>query len=333
MISVIVPVYNVAKYLPQCLESIICQSYQDLEIIVVDDGSTDESGKICDEYALKDKRIRVYHLENQGLSAARNYGIAKAAGEYIAFLDSDDWIEPDMYKILFDLAEQTGADIVTCRFYQEYQNKTEESFGPEKQFVVEGSDILHTYIFQRGICRDSWNNLFRTDLFRSIRFPEGRSYEDYAIKPQLLQKAKKMVYTPACLLHYRNRENSLSNSHSMKGLIDYWVVFRERYDALKSLSNEYHHIALSDCIGTISKMWRWYAGCSEEEKRQGKTYLDQMQRFVKEHYSEILNDPYYSKHTKWTCRYVRTQNPMVFRTLYLITKLYRKRNRNQYFPE
>jgi len=343
MISVIVPVYNVAKYLPQCLESVIGQSYRELEILVVDDGSTDGSGKICDEYALKDERIRVFHTENRGLSAARNYGIDRATGEYIAFLDSDDWIEPDMYEILLGIAEQTGAvgdkmnlrgaDIVTCRFFQEYQNKTEEASGPQEPFTVEGSDILHTYIFKREVCQDSWNNLFRSDLFRSVRFPEGRSFEDYAIKPYLLQKAEKMVYTPACLLHYRNRENSLSNRHSMKSLIDYWVVFRERFENLGCLSKEYYHVTLSDCIGAVGRMWRWYAGCSEEEKHQGKEYLDQMQHFCAEHYSEIMSDPYYSKYVKLICRYARTQNSMVFSTLYLMTRLYRKRNRNQHFSE
>lgn len=333
MISVVVPVYNVRKYVGQCLESVIGQNLRELEILVVDDGSTDGSGTICDEYARKDRRIRVYHTENRGLSAARNYGIEQATGEYIAFLDSDDWIEPDMYEILLDLTMQTNADIVTCRFWQEYQNKTEESTGPEKQFAVEGSEILRTYLFQRDVCQDSWNNLFKTELFRFLRFPEKRSFEDYAIKPQLLQKAKKMVYTPACMLHYRNRENSLSNRHSMKSLIDYWFVFRERFEYLGGLSEEYHRIALSDCIGAVSKMWRWYAGCSQDEKRQGKEYLDQMQQFTEEHCDEIMNDPYYSKHTKWTCKYARMQNPMVFKSLYLMTKVYKKRNRNQYFAE
>lgn len=333
MISVIVPVYNVGKYVGQCLESVIGQSFRDLEIIVVDDGSTDGSGTICDEYALKDERIRVYHTENRGLSAARNYGIDRASGEYIAFLDSDDWIELNMYEVLWEIAEQTGADIVTCRFYQEYRDKTEESSGPQEPFTVEGNEILHTYLFQRDVCQDSWNNLFKAELFRDLRFPEGKSFEDYAIKPELLQKAGKMVYTPACLLHYRNRLNSLSNSHSMKSLIDYWVVFHERFEHLGRLSEDYYRITLSDCIGAVGRMWRWYAGCSADEKRWGQAYLDQMQQFCGEHCSEVMGDPRYSKHTKWTCRYAGTQNPVVFRALYQMNKLYRTKNRNQYFAE
>lgn len=127
MISIIVPIYNVEQYLIQCLESILNQTCRDIEIILIDDGSQDCCGEICDEYARKDNRIKVYHTNNGGLAAARNYGIEKATGEYIGFADSDDWIEPDMFEVLLSQAEKHKAEIAICGCYYEYLGKTETS--------------------------------------------------------------------------------------------------------------------------------------------------------------------------------------------------------------
>ena len=124
MISIIVPVYNVESYLRKCLDSILAQTYRDLEILVVDDGSTDGSGAICDEYAGKDDRIKVFHTENKGLSCARNLGLDSANGDWIGFVDSDDWIELDMYEVLLRKAEKTGADVVECGVYEEHSDET-----------------------------------------------------------------------------------------------------------------------------------------------------------------------------------------------------------------
>ena len=136
MISVIVPVYNVELYLEKCLDSILAQTYSDLEVLVIDDGSTDRCGEVCDRFAEQDHRIKEFHTENHGLSAARNLGLDQMQGKYVGFVDNDDWIEPDMYEMLFNIAEQTNADIVTCRFYKEYRNTTEESSGPPEMFTL-----------------------------------------------------------------------------------------------------------------------------------------------------------------------------------------------------
>lgn len=332
MISVIVPVYNVETYLEKCLNSILAQTFQDLEVLIIDDGSTDRCGEICDRYARQDYRIRIFHTENHGLSAARNTGLDHMHGQYIGFVDSDDWIEPDMYERLFSIMKQTDADIVTCRFYQEYEDKTEESSGPLKQFSVEGSNILRTYLLQHDICQDSWNNLFKAELFQSIRFPVGRSFEDYSIKPHLLQGAEKMVYTPACLLHYRNRQNSLSKVHTLKSNVDYWLVYKERFDHLSPISEEYYHLSLSQAVGAIGRMWRWIAGCSEEEKRQAKVWLDEMQHFNNMHFKEIMKDPAYSRYTKFVCLSAKSRNPLLLQTLYRGTRICRRfRTNNKYF--
>lgn len=334
MISVIVPVYNVEPYVEKCLDSILAQTYRDLEILVIDDGSTDQCGEICDAYAGKDRRIRVFHTENRGLSAARNLGLDHMQGQYIGFVDSDDWIEPDMYERLLEIAEQTDADLVTCRFYLEYRNKTEEFSGPLEQFMVEGSGVLHTYLFQAGICQDSWNNLFKAELFRDLRYPEGRSFEDYAIKPHLLQKAKKMVYTPACLLHYRNRQNSLSNLHTLKSNLDYWLAYRERFDLLSLISDEYYRLSLAQAIGAIGRMWRWVAAYTGEEKQQASVCLDEMQEYNNLHFKEIIRDPAYSRNTKMIALCARSRSPLLLSALYWATRIYRNcsKDNGEFFP-
>ena len=328
MISVIVPVYNVENYLRQCLESVINQTYSDLEVLIINDGSTDSSGAICDEY--KDRRFQVYHTENHGLSAARNYALDRAHGDYIAFLDSDDWLEESALEQFLTVSETTGADIVACRFFQEYADKTVKPGGVDTEFIVKGSNILSTMVIDHKLTEDVWNKFYRASLFDSIRYPEGLIFEDKATTYKLLQKASALAYTPASLIHYRNRTNSLSNIHSMKSLVDYWKVYRERVDTIGGISESYYRVALSECIGAISRMWRWFAGCTNEEKRGAQRYLDEMQQFVEEHRDEILSEGY-SKHVKATCHYAKYQNPLIFKLLYCMNTLYRNRNRNTYY--
>ena len=330
IVTIIIPVYNVEKYLCQCLESVINQSYCNLEILIVDDGSTDGSGAICDEYANKDKRITVYHTENGGLSAARNYAIDRAHGEYLAFLDSDDWLRDDAIQRFLDTAIATGADIVACRFYQEYVNESGESSGPKRQFVVEGDEILRIVTIDRAVSNDVWNKFYRANLFNSIRYPEGRLFEDYATTYKLLQVSTRLSYIPDCLIHYRNRENSISNAHAMNNLVDYWWVFHQRFETMSSISDEYYRVTLSDCIGAVSRMWRWYAGCSKEEKKRGTMVLDEMQSFVEKHREEIKTGSY-SRHIKLACQYTKSQNSILLKLLYLTNKLYRSANQHKYY--
>ena len=331
MISVVVPVYNVEAYLRKSLDSVVHQTYGNLEILIVDDGSTDRSGKICDEYR-SDKRVKVYHTDNHGLSAARNYALDRATGDYIAFLDSDDWFEDTALEQFVSVAQSTGADIVACRFYQEFADKTEEPGGIDTEFVVEGEEILKSMVIDRKLTEDVWNKFYKASLFDSIRYPEGRIFEDKATTYKVLQRADKLVHTPAPLIHYRNRQGSLSNVHSMKSLVDYWFVYRERFDTLSPISEQYYKVAISEAIAAISRMWRWYAGCITREKRDATEILNDMQEFLEEHRKEILRGPY-SKHVKATCYYARTRSPLVFNLLYSLNTLYRSKNRNRYFEQ
>lgn len=331
MISVIVPVYNVEAYLRKCLDSVVNQTYGDLEILIVDDGSTDQSGKICDEYQF-DKRVRVYHTDNHGLSAARNYALDRATGDYIAFLDSDDWFENTALERFVTVAQSTGADIVACRFYQEYADKTVKPEGIDAEFVVEGDEVLKSMVIDHKLTEDVWNKFYKAGLFDSIRYPEGRLFEDKATTYKVLWKADKLAYTPDPLIHYRNREGSLSNVHSMKSLLDYWFVYRERFDTLSPISDQYYKAAVSEAVGAISRMWRWYAGCNEQEKREANEILNDMRIFVEKHRREVTSGAY-SGHVKAACYYARMRSPLIFNLLYSLNTLYRSKNRNRYFEQ
>ena len=215
IISIIVPIYNVEKYLPQCLDSIINQTYKNLEIILIDDGSTDNSGKICDKYKLLDNRIIVIHKSNGGLSDARNTGIKIATGDYISFVDSDDFIDKNMYTILFQKINTTNADIIWYNHYN-YQSSNEISkssiFVQEKQYLLPKDnykfqyDLLNKYHLI-GYC---WNKLYKKSIFNSILFPYNRKCEDGFILISLLNKANNIICIPNTLYYYRNTPNSLS---------------------------------------------------------------------------------------------------------------------------
>lgn len=336
LVSVIVPVYNVRKYLRQSLESVLGQTYRNLQIFVVDDGSTDGSGHICDEFAARDERVTVFHTDNRGLSEARNFGLARVTGEYVAFLDSDDWLEERAHETLVCEALSADADVVACRFFQEYANGTGESGGPAERSVIEGDEILRTYLTGNGIdfvSHDAWNKLYRADLFDGVRYPSGMIFEDIATTYKLLQRARRLVYVPDCLVHYRNRSGSLSNVHSMKSLVDYWLAYCERFELLGPVCEEYRRLSLSACMEAISRTWRWCAGCTRSERDGARRQMDDMQRFAREHRREVLRDASYSKHVRLASLYAQSRNPLLLRCLYMMTLAYRRRGHNQMFVE
>lgn len=208
LISVIIPVYNVKHYLRQCLDSVVSQTYRNIEILIIDDGSSDGSGIICDDYALKDARVKVFHTDNLGLSAARNYGLdhKSEASEYVVFLDSDDWMEPQAIQILFNSADKYQADIVSCSFYIEYLNCQLTSSQPELKMVLEGEQSLNSFISEFYIGNAAWNKLYKAELFKSLRYPQGRLYEDVSTTYKTVLAAERVVVLPDLLIHYRIRK-------------------------------------------------------------------------------------------------------------------------------
>ncbi len=211
MISIIVPVYNVNKYLLESVNSILNQTYRDLEIILVDDGSTDESGIMCDDIANRDIRVKVIHKKNGGLSDARNVGIENATGSYIGFVDSDDWIDTDMYETMLKRIEQTDADICVCGYYREFIGLTISNY-PSDNNTYDSAEALATLFRGEEFQDHAWSKLYKTDLFKSIRFPVGLIYEDIRTTYRLFKECTKICTVSKPLYHYRQRKSSIVRS-------------------------------------------------------------------------------------------------------------------------
>lgn len=222
MISVIVPVYNVDKYLERCVESIQNQSYKNIEILLIDDGSKDNSGDICDKLASKDSRIIVIHKENGGLSSARNTGLDIAKGQWISFVDSDDYIHRDMLNNLHNCATCNGVAMAICGFTMvDEDGKYLKLYIPTQQ-VLEGIE-LQRYFFEEGKGKEYvWNKLYNVDIFKDIRFPIGKLYEDIFILPEVLLRSKKGAFISWEGYYYTQRNSGISKdlniSRQMDGL-------------------------------------------------------------------------------------------------------------------
>lgn len=211
-ISIIVPVYNIEEYLPRCIESILNQTYTNLQLILVDDGSKDSSGRICDEYAKKDSRIIVVHKENGGSSSARNVGIEMATGEYLGFVDSDDYIEPVMYETMVKTIKETGCSIVQVG-RDEIDDKGNKLANicelPDKVTEYQAEEFLKELLLHVGDC-SFCTKLLKRDLFSDDKFPEGRLNEDFYLLVRILQRGEKIVSLPYCGYHvfYRIGSNT-----------------------------------------------------------------------------------------------------------------------------
>ena len=232
LISVIVPVYNVEEYVEKCVLSIINQTYKNLEIILVDDGSTDNSGKICDEIAIKDNRIKVIHKKNGGLSDARNVGIDIAKGDYLGFVDSDDYIDPDMYSILLNNMNLTFSDISTCgRVIVNNESYKIEYTDNITKCLTNNEAIKDLFVENNFVYHAAWDKLYKRELFDKIRFPVGRLFEDAAIMYRIFELAKKIVSTKKQLYYYVQRQGSISNCDYNKKKIIH--QFENRINSIK----------------------------------------------------------------------------------------------------
>ena len=233
LISVVMPVYNVEKYLREALDSVVNQSYRNLQIILVDDGSTDRSGIICDEYAAVDDRITVIHQNNAGAGAAKNTGLDHVKGEYFSIIDSDDYIEPSMYEKMIGYLESYQADVVQCLFRNVFVNRK-----VDRQYLIKSKDvrIINRNKFLKEYLYD-WkyaifaNKVFKSSLLKAIRFPVGRKIDDEFFTYKLICNAEYIVNTKEVFYNYRMRRSSVMNDNTDKQLIlDRIDCFVERYD-------------------------------------------------------------------------------------------------------
>ena len=228
MISVIVPIYKVEKYLRDCVDSILAQSYTDFELILVDDGSPDRCGEICEEYARKYPRVRVIHQENQGLSGARNAGMDVAKGEFLTFIDSDDMVSPEYLSTLLQALEDSDADLSACRpiHFLDGEKPKPGSSILVRNVVVSGKEAcVMLYDGREEMPVNACGKLYRTALVGNLRFPIGRLHEDQAFTPLVCYRAKRVSAVVADLYYYRNRNNSITQERfSLKRYDDLWAV-------------------------------------------------------------------------------------------------------------
>lgn len=233
-LSLIIPVYNTENYLRECIESILHQKFQNFEIILIDDGSTDSSGEICEEYGGKDSRFQVYHILNNGQAAARNLGIDKAKGEYIGFVDSDDWIDSSMFERLIDEANRTRCEVIACNFYiMDKEGKFSTYTKNPKNRIFSKDDAMHEIINNSILTFSPCNKIYKRELFKEVRFIEGIILEDMDISYRLIYKSSSVAYLANALYYYRYNTNStLRSKFSLKRLDSYQVMLN-MYDFYK----------------------------------------------------------------------------------------------------
>lgn len=208
VISVIIPVYNVESYLPECIDSILTQEYSDLEVILIDDGSTDESGKICDEYAKRDCRIKVIHQSNGGAAAAKNAGLRVATGEYLSFVDSDDFLEPGAYSHMIRLLQDQKADVVQCSYRDIFRDHTTARLLHSHKAAMDAADFL-TLFTEDWTCALLWDKLYKRSLFDGILFETGHKIDDEYFTYRGIMNAGKIIRDERIVYNYRKRVSSV----------------------------------------------------------------------------------------------------------------------------
>lgn len=299
-ISVIVPIYHVEAYLERCIESILQQTYDNLEIILVDDGSGDKCPAICDHYQEKDSRVRVIHKENGGLSSARNAGLDIATGELVTFVDSDDFLEPDMLTVLFQNMEQYAVPISVCFWKEVYENDpgtlARERAETAKNYRVECLDKLQAMekmLYQRGTDSCAWGKLFERSLFQEIRFPVSAIYEDIAIMYYVFDKAERVVFTDYPGYGYLQRSTSIMNESfsSKKMMLLEFVETNESF-----LKNKYP--VLADAAASRLVRANFHIYLQLPSGKQYNCFRRQIEDNIKQRRKRVMKDKNAAKGTK-----------------------------------
>lgn len=286
LISVIVPIYKVEPFLRKCLDSIVHQSYHNLEIILVDDGSPDNCGAICDTYASQDARIRVIHKPNGGLSSARNTGLDAATGDWIGWVDSDDWIETGMFICMMEQAITHGADVVVLGHVEECQNHMYiRSWGQEQQLNTEEALYL---LLKNEIPCAMCGKLWKRELFYGTAFPEGRNYEDMAVAHRLFLRARRVVCLPVAMYHYVQRTDGILGDSSLTNRISHYWAASQRLDELKEQWPQFLPLLEGQCVASAITIWCGYYTNSKRERERYRAQLEEISVFAKQHYQQAL---------------------------------------------
>ena len=302
LLSVIVPVYNVEAYVARCVESILNQTYKNLEVILVDDGATDASGAICDTFAAQDPRVRVIHKENGGLSSARNAGLETATGEYITFVDSDDWIEGDALEKLLAAALEHQVELVVGGRYDVDGKTGEKRLGlcPRRQEVISGEELVGRIFLWDNCDSSACDKLFARRLFREVRFPMGKVCEDVPVMYRIVLDAGRAALLDKPVYNYFHRPGSISNSTLSEKTFHFSQHTAEIYPYIKK-----HHPAIEPQarflrVRSLSHILLLLEQSEDEVRVRFSEEYRKARRELRKHSGFILKSPYFSKKEKLT---------------------------------
>lgn len=299
-VSIVVPIYNVEQYLCTCIDTLLAQTLQDIEIILVNDGATDKSPTICDTYASQDSRIIVIHKENGGLSDARNAGIEVAQGEYIAFLDSDDWVESHFYQYLYELIQKTGADIAQCDYIEAYTENVKINFKePIKESMYTGVEAL-SLLYGKEYVKTVvvWNKLYHRNLFKHIRYPKGKVHEDEFTTYKVIHQAKQLVNSNVPMVYYRQREGSIMAQGFNEKRLHVLEAWKEKRDYFKQHElNELVKRTECNLCGTLKA---FYVQAQKSNLSNKKEILKCLKKGMRKDYIKFIKNPYVTSRGKIT---------------------------------
>ena len=283
LISIIVPVYNASKYLERCFRCLREQTYSTLEFILVDDGSTDESGVMCDQIAAEDRRFKVFHIANGGASLARKFGLEQSSGEFVSFMDCDDCIAVDYIKQLYDLIVRHNTNISACRVLRIF-NESEIPAKPEGRDQLLQFDELMPRFFKY----EFWGfpaKLYKKSIFEKIAFPSATLSEDYYVMSQLFLQERQMAYTTAPLYYYEYHEGSLSHLAISKRAFEEFDNVLAVYELMRVRAPQYANMALSNVVETCIKLLSMN---NRDSSKKYAGYAAPLRQFLRKHLIEIL---------------------------------------------
>ncbi|MUV36906.1 putative glycosyltransferase EpsJ [Lentibacillus sp. JNUCC-1] len=284
VISIIVPVHNQERFIGKCLDSILSQSFTHFEVIVINDGSTDRSGIICDAYAKQDQRVTVLHTTYSGVSSSRNKGVQAARGAYIGFVDGDDYVEGRMYEWLYRTCQETNSDIGICKLGREIDGRLVNHSSPEELYIQELGHqealrhLFKGYLYRFSLC----NKLFKRSCFAGVMFPEGRIHEDLAITYHLFANANQAVYVHYTGYVYVKQDNSILTAHYYEKRLDAFTAWNE---IIPFMHTHYPQLAVevNTCFAYQCVDHAYYIVNQVQVKKRQKQYLAVIQTCIRQH--------------------------------------------------
>lgn len=322
LVSIIIPVYNIKNYITKCIESVISQSYKNLEIILVDDGSSDESGLICDNYAKSDNRIKVIHKKNGGLSDARNVAIDVAKGDFIYFIDGDDYIHHNSISVLIEAYNNTQSDIVTGGFMSVFDSSRvdlDEDFSMLSTKTVQKKEALESLMYQKDTTTSAWGKLYKKSLFSNdIRYPKGAICEDLPTTYKLFSRADRVSFVAAPMYMYRQREGSIIQSAFKPGRIEALDFAEQELDYIEKHFQDIRNAAINRLFMEAVFICQTI---SLSKIKEHKTYWNRCVNVIKKTRLTVLTDNRSKKIYRMFALLSFMSSKLILHTIYIKSKI------------